>query len=106
MSRDRTWSQIIQEYNSGRILNEDGTPIYEYREFEGKDPEGNLRYCPNCKSIYERRYEQDVGKTVIYRYSALYQWDNTPFQVVPDDRRKCCGGEDCSCEGDEYVINY
>jgi len=100
MNRDRTWTELILDYNSGRILTEDGRPVYEYKECEGKSPDANLKYCKQCGSVFERRYEQDVKKSVVYLYSELTIWS------VPEDQHECCNTADCSCEGDDYAINY
>ena len=93
MSRDRTWAQIIYEYNSDQSVD------YVYVECEGKSPEANLKYCPVCGFVFERRYEQNIKKTVVYRYSTLFR------RAIPEERYECCNSRDCKCDGDDYAFN-
>tara|TARA_Y100000593_G_scaffold8089_1_gene14927 strand:+ start:25 stop:330 length:306 start_codon:yes stop_codon:yes gene_type:complete len=100
--KEKSWSQIILEYNCpyDQKLN------YEYRnsDQEGNCSDNNLRYCEKCKSVYERRYEQQLKLTVVYRYKELCQWQGTIFQSIPDKHVEECQSKGCS--GDMHVFNY
>ena len=89
---------MMLEYNSPTSLR------HQHSEADGHNPEKNLRYCPKCEMIYERRYDPNEKMTIVYRYSLLWMRLGSSYQVVPNKRFEECKAIDCS--GDVYVLNY
>ena len=99
MAVDRTWADSIYEYNSS------SSQDYEYITGDGEDyvDGSNLRYCPKCNHVFEKRYEQQVNQIICYIYTEICRWTVTGT-LNPDYRNEDCGSQGCC--GDTYAIRY